>query len=78
MMSSLHPKVKQGASVTVTLDILPDTHAVVYTEADVYHDSRQVEKGKLMLYAGGGQPDYYAGAVATVVNVTASKALGAC
>jgi hypothetical protein len=70
--------VPKGGSVTVTLDVLPDTHAVVYTNADVYHDSRQVEKGKLLLSVGGGQPDYYAGAAKQVVTITDSKALNSC
>ena len=71
--------IKAGASTVVTLTVLPDTHSVVYPNADVYHDSRQVEVGKVLLSVGGGQPDYYAGVVATTVTVTgATKPLKDC
>ena len=70
--------IKAGASATVTLAVLPDSHSVVYPSADVYHDSRQVEAGKVVLSVGGGQPDYYTGGLATTVTVTGGKALNSC
>jgi len=70
--------IKAGASATVTLAVLPDSHSVVYPSADVYHDTRQVEAGRVVLSVGGGQPDYYAGSLTATVKVLGGKPLNSC
>jgi hypothetical protein len=70
--------VKAGQSAEVTIDIRADAYAVVHDNpADVYKDTRFVEKGELELYVGGGQPDYVS-TLSTTVIVTSAKPLASC
>lgn len=65
------------ASATVTLTVQTTDLAVVYANADVYQDSRQIEKGRVQLFVGGGQPDYTT-TLTTTVKVADAKKLAAC
>ena len=76
--------IKAGASARVTLQLTARGRAVVDPTAstDVYHDARVVEAGRLILSAGGGQPDYYAGAQSVTLRVATKNgkpvALASC
>lgn len=70
--------IKAGASATVQLVVKTTDLGVVYANGDVYTDSRSIEKGKVELYVGGGQPDYSTSPVLTAVTVTGTKALSSC
>eukprot|EP00040_Diaphanoeca_grandis_P032448 m.196622 g.196622 ORF g.196622 m.196622 type:complete len:903 (+) comp32628_c0_seq1:29-2737(+) len=70
--------IKAGDEMTVTLTITPDSYAVVYNNADIYKDSRQIEKGNVQLFVGGGQPGWYKGSLSTTVAVTDTKPLASC
>jgi beta-glucosidase len=73
----VHVAAGQAAKVTVSID--PNAYAVVHNSSDPYSDTRYIEQGKLVLFAGGGQPDSYAGALNTTVSVTGpSKLLSSC
>jgi len=70
--------VKAGETVTVSLTVTPDGYAVVYDNADIYTDSRQMEMGNLMLFVGGGQPDYYEGFLAKTVVISSAAPYSSC
>ena len=60
-----------GESRTVSLTISPDSHAVVYPNADsVYVEQTAVESGALEVYVGGAQPDEEDGAEDGVLSAT--------
>ena len=78
----IHLKAKQRR--TITLVLLPETHAVVRdgetSGEDTYGASASqfVEKGELQIFAGGGQPDYYEGHVGAAVQVDGDAAVATC
>ena len=73
-----------GKTVMVTLQLKPDTRAVVHNGdaagAAVYAASKDqvVEAGELHIFAGGGQPGFYAGAVSAVASITGATPLLQC
>lgn len=76
--------VPAGKTLSVTLAVRPETHAVVTgpdTHGDaVYNMTAQhvVEAGAVELYVGGGQPDHYPGALAALVTVKSTSPLHLC
>jgi beta-glucosidase len=76
--------VKAGARARVTLQLAARERAVVdpTASADVYHDARVVEAGRLVLSAGGGQPHYFVGAQSVTLRVSTKNgkpvALASC
>ena len=75
--------VPKAGSLTVTLSVMPDAHAVVTSDEGgeaIYFASKdqKVEKGQIMLHVGGGQPDYYEGSLSIAAVVGAEAALSTC
>lgn len=72
--------VGKGESVVVNLVVTPESLSVVLPNpADVYKDTRQIESGKVTLHVGGGQPDYFHGALgASVVVAGTTTPLSQC
>ena len=73
----------EGSSKDVTLVVKPESHSVVTSDGggeSIYVASADVkiEKGDIELHVGGGQPDYYAGAVSTKATVAAAAPLSSC
>jgi len=64
--------------VTVTLTISPDFHSVVYDGSNIFDPQIMVEKGTLLIYVGGGQPDYYPGALQASVTILNTQDLSTC
>jgi hypothetical protein len=60
-----------GKSVTVTLVVRPDSHAVVLDDGpSVYDADVVVERGRLQLSVGGGQPTSPGGGGGGTLNAT--------
>ena len=71
--------VAAGATVSVTLAVLPEFHSVVpIVPGDIYHGEQVVEAGPLELFVGGGQPDFYAGHLSTKVDITTTHNARTC
>lgn len=76
--------VQAGCSSTVSLTLAPEARAVVRDNSgsggDVYgaSASQWVEKGRLQIFVGGGQPDFYPGHVHATVKIAADAALATC
>ena len=76
--------VAAGQTATVTLQLKPDTRAVVRNGdavgAAVYGASKNqvVEAGELHIFVGGGQPDFAAGVVSTVATISGEVPLLQC
>ena len=70
--------IQPGATERIELTIEPSATAVVYPSSDVYNDTRWVEKGKLELFVGGGQPDYTAGTLAATAARSSTALLSSC
>jgi len=67
-----------GELAVVPFTILPEQHSVVYDSSDIYYGQVMIEEGRLVISAGGGQPDYYPGYVAAEVRITSSTPLRLC
>jgi len=78
----IHLKSKQSRTVTVAL--LPETHAVVRdgeASGDAIYSasaSQFLEKGALQIFAGGGQPGHFKGCVSVAVQIAHDAALATC
>jgi len=72
-----------GSSATVALSIPPSAHSVVTSSTrgeSVYNasGSQRVEAGRVEIFVGGGQPDFFGGHVAGAVTVSGAAALTSC
>jgi len=70
-----------GESRTVELTLTPESHAVVYPNADsVYVEQTAVESGALEVYVGGAQPDDDGtnGVLSASVSISDTTMLKAC
>jgi beta-glucosidase len=70
--------IKAGQEQIVSFSIQPSRHIAVRDSKDIYHGEVWIEKGRLELYVGGGQPDYAAGVLSTTVVVADDRALSSC
>ncbi len=77
--------IKSGQSVTISLEVRPDSHTAVLDgekQTDIYNHRMNgnvvVQKGILSLFVGGGQPDYYHGHQTSKVMVKNSAAINSC
>lgn len=70
--------VPKGQTVTVTLELKARDHFIVPEDADFWVPNLQVEQGDISVFVGGGQPDYYRGALNATITVTDSAALDDC
>ena len=75
-------RLQAGETRQVELWVKPTSIAVVFppvtATADVYEDTRHIEKGTVEVAVGGGQPGYTAGVLAAPYRVRATAALHAC
>ena len=67
-----------GESRIVSLTLRPEFHAVVYDSPNVYNATVAVEKGMVHLHVGGGQPDFYPGALHADIQVKNTQHLSTC
>lgn len=67
-----------GETRRVTLSLEPGFHSVVLPDAqNIYNSTVEVEAGSIELWVGGGQPDYFPGALQLVVVITSTAVCGA-
>jgi len=78
LVSFSRVSITAGASVTVSLTITPDFHSVVYDGTDIFHPDIAVEKGNLLIFVGGGQPDYYPDHLSASVSIINTQILNTC
>ena len=76
--------VAAGATVTVAMQLLPETRAVV-RNGDAVGDAvyaasvdQVVEAGSLLVFVGGGQPGHYDGVVEAVAHIGGESPLLQC
>jgi len=69
-----------GSTVDVRLYITPRYHSVVYntTSPSWYEPLIYIEKGFIEIYVGGGQPQYYEGALHLKVYINGTAPLSNC
>ncbi|EOD11024.1 hypothetical protein EMIHUDRAFT_248116 [Emiliania huxleyi CCMP1516] len=73
-----------GASIAVKLSVPPEARAVVHggeaTGEAVFAASAGVtlEKGRLEIFVGGGQPDFFKGRLAATTSIVDTKRASAC
>mmetsp|Transcript_25328 Transcript_25328/g.84359 ORF Transcript_25328/g.84359 Transcript_25328/m.84359 type:complete len:316 (-) Transcript_25328:173-1120(-) len=73
-----------GASIAVKLSVPPEARAVVHggeaTGEAVFAASAGVtlEKGRLEIFVGGGQPDFFKGRLAVTTSIVDTKRASAC
>jgi len=70
--------IKSGESKDIKLMIQPRYRTVVYDSSKWYEPDVQIEKGKLLLFVGGGQPKYFDGHLTATVNVEQSVSFSQC
>lgn len=75
--------VAAGSSTTLSLTVKPDSHSVVTTDGGgeaiyVASADQKVEAGAITVHVGGGQPDFYDGAVSGNAMISGAAALSTC
>lgn len=70
--------IKAGETVRVTLFVRPQYRFVVPAAASMWSPGLAIEAGAVQVSVGGGQPDYYAGALRTSVAVSGAAPLDSC
>eukprot|EP01084_Bolivina_argentea_P167764 291081_1 len=67
-------------SVDVDLILTPRYHSVVYNDSSptYYQPDVNIEKGDFMVYVGGGQPQYFEGALSTKITISDADKLTNC
>ena len=69
--------IRAGETRRVSLTVTPKYHSVVQEEAreGFWAPTILVEAGTFTVHAGGGQPDFFAGALSASVSVTSAARL---